>query len=324
MGRGVSGNDKGDDCLHGEGDSGGSWNLGFKGVYVEKKKVLLTGGTGFVGRNILPSFAALHEVTAPTRQELDLRDGNAVEKYVKEGRFDVILHSANPNPVKNGRCDKPDHMLEDSLRIFLNFYRVRHRVEKLLYLGSGAEYDKTMEISRIKEEDAARSVPEDIYGLAKYMMNELALKSDNVYNMRLFACYGPYDHESKFITHCIRCCLRNEAITIRQNCIFDYLHVYDLGKILLYAIENPLRHHDYNVGSNQRYSLLEIAEKVKEQMGSREPVVILKEGWNREYTPDVSRLEQETGLIKDFLSLDEGIALQIAHERKVWDEKKSC
>ena len=291
---------------------------------MEKKKVLLTGGTGFVGRNILPSLKDVHEVATPTRQELDLRDGNAVDRYVRDGRFDVVIHSANPNPVKNERCDKPEHMLEDSLRIFMNFYQVRHRVEKLIYLGSGAECDKTLEISRIKEEEAVRSVPKDIYGFAKYMMNELSVKSDNVYNMRLFACYGPYDHESKFITHCIRCCLRNEAITIRQNCIFDYLHVYDLGKIIQYAIANPLRHHDYNIGSGQRYTLKEIAEKVREQMGSRESIVILKEGWNREYTPDVSRLERETGLLKNFLPLDKGIALQIVHERKVWDEKKSC
>ena len=176
----------------------------------------------------------------------------------------------------------------------------------------------------ISEDIQGRSIPNDIYGFAKYIMNELALASANVYNLRLFACYGPFDHESKFITHCIRCCLRDEEITIRQNCMFDYIHVYDLAKVMLYAIENDLKEHVYNIGSGQKYSLLEIAEKVRLQMSYTKPIVILKEGWNKEYTPDISRLKSETGLPGGFLSLDEGIALQIMHEKENWYEEKNC
>ncbi len=287
------------------------------------KKILFTGGTGLVGRNVLPILRKDHEVAAPARQDLNLKDTKEVEDYIKEGKFDVIIHSANPNPVKNSRFDSESMMLEDSLRIFMNLYRNRKYCEKLLYLGSGAECDKTEEIRGISENLEDRAIPKDIYGFGKYIMNELALSSTNVYNLRLFACYGPFDHESKFITHCIRCCLRGEEITIRQNCMFDYIHVYDLAKVMLYAIENDLEEHVYNVGSGQRYSLFEIAEKVRAQMSCTKPIVILKDGWNKEYTPDVSRLEAEAGLTEQFLSLDDGIALQIMHERKYWYEEKS-
>ncbi|WP_148409067.1 NAD-dependent epimerase/dehydratase family protein [Murimonas intestini] len=280
------------------------------------KKVLFTGGTGLVGKNVLPFLKEYHNVIAPRRQELDLKNTLEVEQYVRNGNFDVIVHSANPNPVKNSRYDMQDTMLEDSLRIFMNLYRVRRYCEKLIYLGSGAECDKTAEITSIKESDIERVIPNDIYGFAKYIMNELAQSSTNVYNLRLFACYGPYDHESKFITHCIRCCLKNEAITIRQNCIFDYIHVFDLGKVILYAIEHELKEHVYNVGSGHKYSLLEIAQKVQIQMKSTNPIIILNKGWNKEYTPDITRLEVETDLPENFISIDEGIALQIAHERK--------
>lgn len=288
------------------------------------KKVLFTGGTGLVGRNVLPILRKYHEVVAPTRQELNLKDTKEIEAYIKKGAFDIIIHSANPNPVKNSRYDLQDMMLEDSLRIFMNLYRNRGHYEKMIYLGSGAECDKTEEIQHIAENIEDRSIPKDIYGFGKYIMNELTLSSTNVYNLRLFACYGPFDHESKFITHCIRCCLKGEAITIRQNCMFDYIHVYDVAKVMLYAIENNLKEHVYNLGSGQRYSLLEIAEKVREQMSHTKPAVVLKNGWNKEYTPDISLLESETGLPKGFLSLDEGIALQIAHEKEHWYEKKSC
>lgn len=277
-----------------------------------------------MGRNVLPILRKHHEVIAPARQELNLKDTREVEDYIKKGAFDVIIHSANPNPVKNSHCDSQDMMLEDSLRIFMNLYRNRDYCEKMVYLGSGAECDKSEEIQGISEDIQGRAIPKDIYGFAKYIMNELALSSSNVYNLRLFACYGPFDHESKFITHCIRCCFRDEEITIRQNCMFDYIHVYDLAKVMLYAIENDLKEHVYNIGSGEKYSLLEIAQKVRLQMSHTKPIVILKDGWNKEYTPDISRLKSETGLPGGFLSLDEGIALQITHEKEHWHEKKSC
>ena len=100
-------------------------------------KVLFTGGTGLVGKK--------YDVYAPTRQELNILDTAEVEKYVKEGNFDVIIHSANPNPVKN-ELDKNGSMTENSLRCFMNFYRVRKYCKRLYFVGSGAELDKTRDM----------------------------------------------------------------------------------------------------------------------------------------------------------------------------------
>lgn len=286
------------------------------------KKVLFTGGSGFVGKNIIPLLEKNYEIIAPSRKELNLTDTEAVRDYVTDGKFNIIIHSANPNPVKNAQCDIAGKMFEDSMRIFMNFYRVSSLCDKVLYLGSGAEFDKTLDMIDIKETDVRRSLPKEVYGCTKYIMNELAHTSENIYNLRLFACYGPYDHESKFITHCIRCCLNNEPITIRQNCYFDYIHVYDLVPIIEFAIENHLKYHDYNVASGKKYSLKEIAEKVKAAMGSSQPIIMLAEGWNKEYTADISRLATESGLTPHFITLDEGIKMQIDYEKSIW--KKDC
>lgn len=280
------------------------------------KKILLTGGSGFVGKNVLPILEEKYCITAPTRKEIDLRDTRAVSNYIKEGSFDFIIHCANPNPVKSSQFDCIDNMFEDSLRIFMNFYHMQDWCEKILYLGSGAEFDKSKSIQVIEEEDIIRSIPSDIYGCSKYIMNELASRSKNIYNLRLFACYGPYDHESKFITHVIRSCIENHNITIRQNCYFDYLHVYDLARIMTYFIENDMNYHDYNIASGRRISLLDIAKEIKAQMKSNERIVIEKDGWNKEYTASIERLEKECHLMKDFISLEQGIAMQIVHEKE--------
>ena len=136
-------------------------------------KVLVTGRTGFIGRNLLPFLSERHEVAAPTRQELDLKDAAAVADYISRGGFDVVFHGANPNPVKNA-ADDLDRMFEDSLQIFMNLYQARHACGKLLYLGSGAEYDKRFDLDRVQESDMGRHLPADAYGLSKFIMNEMA------------------------------------------------------------------------------------------------------------------------------------------------------
>lgn len=286
-------------------------------------KVLFTGGTGLVGTNVLPILRKKYDVYAPTRKELNLLDTEAVEKYVKENKFDIVIHSANPNPVKN-ILDQSGTMFENSLKCFMNFYRVRKYCKRLYFVGSGAELDKSKGMCKIGEKEFDRSIPPDEYGFAKYIMTHLAIQSENVYNLRLFACYGPGDWESKFITHCIRSVLNDKDITIRQNCIFDYIQVYDLANIFSYFIENKPKYHDYNIASGTRYSLEEIASKVLHIMNSDKKIIILKEGMNKEYTPDISRLLNEIGDYQ-FISLEEGIKIQIKSELGVIkDEEKSC
>lgn len=276
------------------------------------KTALLTGQTGFVGKNVRDILNESFHLLAPGRSELDLRDAVSVENYFDTHQVDVVFHCANPNPVKN-QLDTNEHFMEDCMRIFLNLYRCRHKYGKMIYLGSGAEYDKSMEVVNIREEDCFRSPPKDPYGLSKYAMNMMADQSDNVYNLCLFACFGPWDHASKFITHCIRCCLRGEEITIRQDCRFDYIHVYDLGKMMVWLGENQPKHHMYNVSGCQHMLLSEIAEEVRRQMGAPHPVRVLNPGLNREYTANGERFWKESGLGSP-ISMKDGIAMQIKWE----------
>lgn len=279
------------------------------------KNALLTGGTGFVGRNVLPILQEKFQVLAPSRSEIDWRNGEEVRAYLRRHPVDIVYHCANPNPVKNPASDVKAGMVEDSLRIFLNLYHCQDIYGKMVYLGSGAEYNKKLEISNVREEESFRSIPQDAYGFAKYINCMLAERSDNIYNLCVFACYGPGDHESKFITHCIRCCLRGEAITIRQDCRFDYIHVSDLGRIMVWMGENQPQHHKYNVSGCQHVFLTEIAQEVNRQMGSVLPIRILGPGFNREYTADGSRFWAESGL-RPPMALREGIELQIKWEKE--------
>lgn len=282
--------------------------------------VLLTGGTGFVGRNVSPILERNCRLLVPARSELDLLDAQALERYIEEHDVDVIVHSANPNPVKNPKDDGDKEMFAASVRSFMNIFRLRNHCPRILYLGSGAEFDKRRDLREIREEEVADSVPVDAYGEGKFVMNALAQDSSNVTNLRLFACFGPYDHDSKFITHCIRSVLLGRDITIRQDCRFDYLHVYDLAKVIDYFVHHEPKYRDYNIASGSSLLLSEIAQMVLDIMGSDLKIELLSPGLNKEYTASVDRLENETSLPGRFMSLREGVEIQVEHEKETMPE----
>lgn len=277
------------------------------------KNVLFTGKSGFIGRNICGYLDGECNLYAPVRKELNLLDETAVRDYIKENDIDIVVHAANPNPVKNP-LDHADTMFEDSIRVFLNLVQADDLYDKMYTLGSGAEYDKSRDIALITEDEFGRSVPYDPYGLAKFTMHRMIENRTKQCNLRIFACYGPTDHPSKFITHCIACCLKKEDITIRQDCYFDYMHVSDLGKIIKHFIYNTPRYNAYNICTAERVKLSTIAEMVRDQMHAKSRVRILNEGMNREYTGSNSRLLDEIGGYS-FMSLEEGIRIQIESEK---------
>jgi dTDP-4-dehydrorhamnose reductase len=71
-------------------------------------RILLTGGSGFVGSNLLHVFAERHgaEVLAPGHAELDLVDAGAVRRYVASARPDAIVHAAIWNDPAGLRSDR--------------------------------------------------------------------------------------------------------------------------------------------------------------------------------------------------------------------------
>ena len=256
------------------------------------KRLLLTGASGFVGRNVLPVLREKgYDVIAPARSELNLLDADAVCRYIKSGQFDAVLHLASPtghNPL-----DVPKELFERSVRIFLALTTCADFYGKMIYIGSGAEYGKHRPLIQICEDSFGEELPKDAYGLSRYVMNDLAKGYSNIINLRLFACYGPGDPKHKLVPSVIEQALKGNTVELRQDCIFDYLFVADIADVLTYFIEHNNMYKDYNICSGNRIKITTIAEEVCRQMGVDAVIICKKNGFNNEYTGSNARLLAE-------------------------------
>lgn len=254
------------------------------------KRILITGGSGFVGRNLKESLAGKYTIFAPSHKELELLDYDALENYVISNQIDVIIHGAIHVPMFNGA----EKEFFNDMQMFANMEKISHRVEKLLYFGSGAEFDKRYDISMVTEEELGKTIPTSEYGLAKYTMNMIARQSSNIYNLRLFGIFGKYElWNIKFLSGLCCKALFDLPLTVRKDCYFDFFFIEDLPQIITWFIENTPDWHDYNICQGKQYRLTELAEMVKKVSGKDIPVTLLSDERNVDYSADNVRLRQQ-------------------------------
>lgn len=281
-------------------------------------RILITGGSGFVGRNVKEYLVNKgYDVFAPSSKELNCIDEEMVKKHLSKNYYDVVLHFA----VYGDGIDKSKDAtkaLEYNLRIFTSFADCSKMYGKMIYTGSGAEYDKRYPIRMVREEDIVNhSIPVDQYGLMKYVVNQIIEKSDNIYNLRLFGIFGKYEYwKTKYISNL--CCksLKGLPLTIRKNCYFDYLYIDDFCRLLeaFIKIEKP-KYHTYNAVRGQRVDLYSLAELVNEIAGYKQKIIVCQEGYANEYTANNERILQE---ISGFEFTDMKTAVQ---ELYLWYKK---
>ncbi|WP_455089721.1 NAD-dependent epimerase/dehydratase family protein [Peptoanaerobacter stomatis] len=265
-------------------------------------KILLTGSSSFIGRNIKEYFENKYKLKYPSHRGLDLLNIENLKKYLIEHNFDIVINCA----MYNKNFNHPD-MLEHSLRMFYNLKSCSSLYKKMIYFGSGAEYGKQKDISFARESDIGKVVPYNYYGLAKYAINQSISDCDNILNLRLFGVYGKYeDYNSKFISNMILDSIYALPQVINQNSLFDYLYIDDFLKILEYFIENDTDYTDINVCSGQVIYLTDVAKYICEKYSSNKKIILKNDKTGFEYTGSNERL---INIIGDFKFTDIFVAI---------------
>lgn len=269
--------------------------------------VLLTGGSGFIGRNVLESYLVeKYNIIAPKRSELDLLDDDNVARFFEKNKIDVIIHSAIKPGHRNAK--DPSNLFYADSRMFFNIVRYSKLFNKLIVLSSGSAYDASQDLRKVDEDFFGKSMPADENGFFRYVSGKFMENMDNPIELRIFGIFGKYeDYAVRFISNAICKAIYDIPITIKQNRNFDYLWIDDLMPILdLYIQQDNLKYKTYNITPDESIELYEVAEKVRKISSKDLPIIVGKPGIGLEYSGSNKRLRSEMPDLK-LTNIDDSI-----------------
>ena len=299
-----------------------------------KKTILILGGYGFLGTNIMKYvdenlldtyrfivFDKFAQHLGGVRFQCvdkcyvgDFADCMLMERIFQENHLDVVIHSLSTTiPVNslNARYDVESNLLPT---IDILGLMVKYGVNDIIYLSSGGAIYGTSHGKKHKESDDV--FPISSYGVVKLAIEKYLMQYQQLYCIhpliiRLSNPYGPYHYNMKQGVCNVALALAHQGKTMKiwgdGKGRKDYIYVTDFVEILFRLWQKGIRDDVINIGSGQTYSVNEIAEVVKKLMPSFQTEYIEAE------TFDTSNFELDTTKLRlligeyTFHSLTEGM-----------------
>ena len=254
----------------------------------QSRRILLTGGTGFIGANLVHRLVAEgDQVSLLTRQcsnrtrlrclehriqviEADILDPGAVQYAVDQIEPEVVYHLASTpfNPPTIGAQTHMEVIAMGTLNL-VNAVVSRPGV-RVIYTGSAAEYGSG---SRLREDSPL--MPGTVVGAAKatasiLMQTYARLHQVETVVLRLFTPYGPWERPGRLIPHTILSALSEQDVRLssgqQQR---DYVYVDDVIEALLVAATKTVSAGDtFNICSGQGTPIREVVERALGLMGN--------------------------------------------------------
>lgn len=275
-------------------------------------KVLITGGHGYIARNLVPLFLnAGYEVDAPSRTEMDLLNCEQTEEYFAKSKPDVIIHAASKGGSRN-RKDTWEDVFVPNMKMFETLYLCAMRPEfeyvKFIVIGSGAEFDRRYPIHGRFEETAKYSWPIDPYGLSKNLITRRCHEDlDNIWVVRLFGCFNFDEDPSRFIKGGILNLKRGLAVEVHQNREMDFFYLDDVFTVMDYIVKANNAPRDINLVYDKKVTLLDIASLIHKYVGRFDPIIRLNENGRADPYTGASTVLYELPVSEKLIGLEGGI-----------------
>lgn len=252
-------------------------------------KIYIAGHRGMVGTSLWRTFenAGYQNLIGRSSKELDLRDQSAVRSFIRAEKPSVIINAAAKVGGILANQTQPFSFLIENLQIQNNLMEsaLDGGVNKFIFIGSSCIYPKFAP-QPLKEESLLSGPLEptnEAYAIAKIagvkaceaIRKEFSRDFITIMPSNL---YGPNDHFDLQTAHVLPALIRkfHEAKLLQHSTVTlwgsgtalrEFLHVDDLSKALIIALEKPLSDSIYNVGSGEELSIRELALLIQKTIG---------------------------------------------------------
>lgn len=256
-------------------------------IDLTKKKILVTGASGFLGTHLVHKLKekGVKKLFTPRSFEYDLRKLEACRQVVKG--VDLVIHLAGFVGGIGLNMERPGEMFYDNIRmgIFLIDEARKAGVEKFVAIGSICCYPKFTPVP-FKEEDLWIGYPEETnapYGLAKKMLlvQSQAYRQQYGFNSIFLLpvnMYGPGDNFDPRSSHVIPALVKKfyDAKIKNENSVIiwgtgkatrEFLYVEDAADGIILAAERYNKPDPVNLGAGFEVSIKDLAKLIAQMVG---------------------------------------------------------
>lgn len=253
------------------------------------KKVLLTGGAGFLGREVFSKLVDLgtspEDIRIPRSKETDLRRWENCQEAVKN--IDLVIHLAARVGGIGFNQNYPGQLFYDNAIMGIQLMEAARQegVEKFVVVGTVCAYPKFTPVP-FREDDIWNGYPEETnapYGLAKKMLlvQSQAYRQQYDFNSIFLLpvnLYGPGDNFDPESSHVIPALIRkfSEAIKLSNKTVEvwgtgaasrEFLYVVDAARGIVMAAERYNKPDPVNLGSGMEISIKDLVEMIARLTG---------------------------------------------------------
>jgi GDP-L-fucose synthase len=257
-------------------------------AFWQDRRVVVTGGSGFLGRVVVAKLQALGaDVVVPRSLQYDLTDRDAAFALFTDARPDLVVHLAAKVGGIGANLAAPAQLYLDNLLMGTYVLEAaRHQgTPKSVLIGTICSYPKFTPVP-FQEDRLWEGYPEETnapYGVAKKALLVHALANHLQYGQRSIYLmptnlYGPGDKFHPSVSHVIPALIK-KCVDAREagdpkidvwgtgTATREFLYVDDAAEGIVLAAE----HHDdpnpVNLGANREVSIREIAEEIARLTG---------------------------------------------------------
>ena len=258
-------------------------------------KIYIAGHRGMVGSAIWRALEAsgYNNLVGQTSAELDLRNQSAVQAFIENTKPDVIIDAAAKVGGILANSQYQFEFLLENMQIQNNLIDAAHKqnISKFIFLGSSCIYPK-LATQPLKEAYLLTGPLEptnDGYAIAKISGVRLCKAIRDQYQKDFVSLmptnlYGPHDNFDLKSSHVLPAMIRkfheaklnnNATVTLwgSGSPMREFLHVEDMAQAVVFALENKLPEHLYNVGTGTDVTIKNLAETVQRIVGHQGTIV---------------------------------------------------